>query len=1220
MYLQQTHMPKFIHLRNHTEYSLCSGAIRIKQLVKTAKENKIPALSITDSNNMFGALEFSIMCSGAGIQPIIGCELIIDANPLLTNSTVQSKDKLEENFCKIVVIAKTDEGFLNLMSLLSQSYLRRQDKITPHIDLKTFSEKNEGIIVLSGGSNGILGKAILNEKIDKTDKIIDYFLENFGDNFYMEIQRHGWNDEISTEPYFLEMAQKYNIPLVATNDCYFIEKDMFEAQDALTCIGTQRFVIENNRPKLTPEHYFKSEDEMVELFKDIPEAVENTINIAKRISTMAYTRKPTLPHYDLPEGVSEADEMERIAREGLEDRLKQKFIVDDIKTPEEQEKVREEYTKQLEFELGVIKQMDFPGYFLIVADFIVWSKTHGVPIGPGRGSGAGSVVAWSMKITDLDPIKFELFFERFLNPERVSMPDFDVDFCQRGRARSIEYVQNKYGKDMVAQIVTFGKLQSKAVIRDVGRVLGMGYSDVDKISKVIPFDSNLEEALAMDEDLRVKRQTDGEIGKLFDIAIKLEGLNRHSSMHAAGIVIGDKPLEQICPLYFDDSAEMPVVQYDKHWCEEVGLVKFDFLGLKTLTVIKDALDFIKNIKNVDVDIDNIRLDDKETFELMKKADTLAVFQIESSGMKSMLKQIKPDNIEDIIALISLYRPGPMDSIPTYIKRKHGDESIEYMHPKMEPILKNTYGIIIYQEQVMNIAKSLAGYSLGGADLLRRAMGKKIPEIMAQQRGVFVEGCKNFSNIDETKGNEIFDLLAKFAEYGFNKAHAAAYSFISYQTAYLKAHFPVEFMTATLNMEANDTNKINYYLQDIKKHKIIILPPDINKSDPYFKVELIDIEGKRNKQDIYYYGNKELAIRYGLGIIKGVGIDLTENIKEEIRKNGEFKSIFDFCGRVGTKIVNKKTIESLAKSGAFDSIHENRKQIHDSCEILSSYARSKEEERNSIQISLFGDLMDNNLSLLPKLVNTDDWLGYDKYQKEFEAFGFYLKNHPLDTIRDELIAKGITFFNEIEEKSIEDNSIIKMAGVIISTSIKSSDKGRYAYISLSDPTGLAEVSLFNGDLITEHKDWLDDKEHHQLVFECQIRKDESTMRINARDFWLLDDYLKNTAEGVEKVKVIKKRTPEDFKNYKKKKEESVSETVVKEYTLFNEVKIYVENDKCLDDLERILGKAHFPEKEKHTKIEFITVDNVIALPDEYCITEVELGRIKGTYGVGKVEEN
>ncbi len=1210
-------MAKFIHLRNHTEYSLCSGAIRIKQLVKIAKENKIPALSITDSNNMFGALEFSIMCSSAGIQPIIGCELIIDANPLLTNSVIQNKDKLEENFCKIVVIAKTDEGFLNLMSLLSQSYLKRQDKITPHIDLKTFSEKSNGIIVLSGGSSGVLGKAILNEKIDKIDKIIEYFLNSFGDNFYMEIQRHGWNEEIKTEPYFLEIAQKHNIPLVATNDCYFIEKDMFEAQDALTCIGTQRFVSESNRPKLTPEHYFKTEDEMIDLFRDIPEAIENTINIAKRISTMAYTRKPTLPHYDLPEGVSEADEMERIAREGLEDRLKQKFIVDDIKTPEEQEKVREEYTKQLEFELGVIKQMDFPGYFLIVADFIVWSKTHGVPIGPGRGSGAGSVVAWSMKITDLDPIKFELFFERFLNPERVSMPDFDVDFCQRGRARSIEYVQNKYGKDMVAQIVTFGKLQSKAVIRDVGRVLGMGYSDVDKISKVIPFDSNLEEALAMDEDLRRNRQEDGEIDKLFDIAIKLEGLNRHSSMHAAGIVIGDKPLEQICPLYFDDSAEMPVVQYDKHWCEEVGLVKFDFLGLKTLTVIKDALDFIKAIKNIDIDIDNIRLDDKETFDLMKDADTLAVFQIESSGMKSMLKQIKPDNIEDIIALISLYRPGPMDSIPTYIKRKHRREPIEYMHPKMEPILKNTYGIIIYQEQVMNIAKSLAGYSLGGADLLRRAMGKKIPEIMAQQRGVFVEGCKNFSNIDEKKGNEIFDLLAKFAEYGFNKAHAAAYSFISYQTAYLKAHFPVEFMTATLNMESKDTDKINYYLQDIKKHKITILPPDINKSDPYFKVELIDIEGKRNKPDIYYYENKELAIRYGLGIIKGVGIDLTENIKEEINKNGEFKTIFDFCGRVGTKIVNKKTIESLAKSGAFDSIHKNRKQIHDSCEILSSYARSKEEERNSIQISLFGDLIDSNTSALPKLVNTDDWIGYDKYQKEFEAFGFYLKNHPLDTIKDELIAKGITFFNEIEE-TIENNSIIKMAGVIISTSIKSNNKGRYAYISLSDPTGLAEVSLFNGDLITKHKDWLDDKEHHQLVFECQIRKDESTMRINARDFWLLDDYLKNTTEGVEKVRVIKKRTPEDFKNYKKKKEEVKTEIVTKEYNLFSEVKIHIENDKCLKDLSIIFEKAHFPEKEKHTKVEFVTADSLIQLPDEYCITEVELNRIKGTFGIGKVE--
>jgi DNA polymerase-3 subunit alpha len=924
-----------------------------------------------------------------------------------------------------------------------------------------------------------------------------------------------------------------------------------------------------------------------------------------------------LPHFNLPDGVTEADEMTRISREGLEERLKQKFIVDNIKTKEEKEKVKEQYFNQLEFELKVIKQMDFAGYFLIVADFIVWSKTHGVPIGPGRGSGAGSVVAWSMKITDLDPIKFGLFFERFLNPERVSMPDFDIDFCQRGRERSIEYVQSKYGKNMVAQIITFGKLQSKAVIRDVGRVLEMGYSEVDKISKVIPFSASLVEALELDEDLRQKRQKDAEIGKLFSIAIKLEGLNRHSSVHAAGIVIGDKPLEQICPLYFDDSALMPVIQYDMHYAEKVGLVKFDFLGLKTLTVIKDAVDFVKLIRNIDIDIENLKLDDKETFRLIKDADTLGVFQIESIGMKSMLKQIKPDNIEDIIALISLYRPGPMDSIPTYIKRKHGMEPIQYMHPKMEPILRNTYGIIVYQEQVMDIAKVFAGYTLGDADLLRRAMGKKIKEEMDKQRSVFIEGCKKANNIDERLSSEIFDLMAKFAEYGFNKAHAASYAIISYQTAYLKAHYPVEFMTATLNIEIRNTDTINQYLQDVKKHKIKILPPDINKSDPYFKVELIDIVGEKNKKDIYYFDGKELAIRYGLGAIKGVGTDITQQMKEERDRNGNFKNIFDFCKRVGARTVNKKTMDSLAKSGSFDSIHNNRKQISSSCEILSFYAKTCDAERNSIQISLFDNFEDDE-RVLPKLVNTDDWLGYDRIQMEFEAFGFYLGDHPLDIIKNELISKGITFFEELET-SVPDNSTVKMAGVVISTVIKSSDKGRYAYISLADPTGLIDVSLFNGDLITERKDWLDDKEHKQLVFECNIRKDEGGVRVNAKDFWLLDDYLRNTPVGAEKIKVVKKRTSADFANFKKKVEEK-REVIMMRDTFVKAIKIYILNDKCLDDLNMIIGnsKISTDEIKRHTNIQIIIDNNVIQLPDEYFITEIKVKRLEGTVGVDRVE--
>lgn len=1231
-------MAKFIHLRNHTEYSLCSGAIKIKKLINLAKENNIPALTITDNHNMFGALEFSEICTKNGIQPIIGCECVIDFNKFLSkNAVCQTVDEREKNFCKTVLIAKTDEGFLNLISLVSQSFLQRESGITPHIRFEDLESKSKGIIVLSGSFNGAMGQALLRNEIGIAENIAKKMQSIFTDDFYIELQRHGWENEILTEKGFIDIAYKYNIPLVATNDCYFINKNMFEAQDALSCIADGRYISEKDRPRLTRDHYFKSEDEMVELFCDVPEAIENTINIAKKISTMAYKRKPTLPHFDLPEGVSEADELRRLSRLGLEERLQQKFKVENITDPQKQEEIRKQYFEQLEFELDVIIQMDFPGYFLIVADFIVWSKTHGVPIGPGRGSGAGSVVAWSMKITNLDPIRFSLFFERFLNPERVSMPDFDVDFCQRGRARSIEYVQNKYGKDMVAQIITFGKLQAKGVIKDVGRVLEMGYTEVDKISKVIPFDTSIDEALELDEDLRSKRQSDPEISRLFDIAIPLEGLNRHSSMHAAGIVIGDKPLEQICPLYFDSEAEMPVVQYDKHYCEEVGLVKFDFLGLKTLTVIKDAVDFIRLVRGIEIDIDNISLDDKETFNLLKEADSLAVFQIESAGMKGMLKQIKPDNLEDIIALISLYRPGPMGSIPTYINRKHGLEKVEYLHPKMEPILKNTYGIIVYQEQVMNIAKALAGYTLGGADLLRRAMGKKIKEEMDRHRGVFVEGCKKFSDIDEVLSNEIFDLLAKFAEYGFNKAHAAAYAVISYQTAYLKTHFPVEFMTATLNMEIHDTDKINYYLQDIKKHKITILPPDINKSDAFFKVELIDIVGEKNKSDEYYYEDKELALRYGLGAIKGVGTDIMETLMDE-RVDGDFKDIFDFCKRMGSKVVNKKTMESLAKSGSFDKIHNNRKQINDSCEILSLYSKTCEEEKGSSQFSLFGNF-ENDVTMLPKLVNTDDWFGYDKFQKEFEAFGFYLKDHPLDIIKDKLIRKGITFFEEIET-NIEDNSIINMAGVIISTSIKSSDKGRYAYISLSDPTGLVELSLFNGDLITQHKDWLDDKEHKQIVCECMVRKDDAGVRIHIRDFWLIDDYLKNTPDGKEKVRVVKKRTAGDFKNFNKNKTENNNNNTTNndvannnnqvktidvteekqeiKHEVVNEIKVYILSQKCLKDLQVIINGSKRDRAEKYTTIKLIVEGQTVELPQQYCMTDIEINRIKNTFGIDKVE--
>ena len=829
----------FIPLRNHTTYSLCQGAIKISEIVERAVAYNLPALGIMDCQNLFAALEFSSACKKAGIQPILGCEMLVNFDDG-TRKNLSNLD-VEKSLAKMPLIASNDEGYKNLMYLVSHSFLNRQNGLTPHISFDLLKQKSAGLIALSGATHGFIGKLLIDEQDKKISALIEELAKTFPQNFYIEITRHGSALEEKLEEKFIELAFKHNLPLVATNDVYFMNPEMYEAQDILSCIGEGRFFLEPDRPKLSRQQYFKTSGELEALFSDIPEAIENTVNIAKKCHLMAFERAPTLPKFSSEPDFNEAEELQRQSAEGLKLRLQRKFEIEET-SADQQQKIEKEYFARLDFETSVITKMNFSGYFLIVSDFIKWAKNNDIPVGPGRGSGAGSIVAWSLEITDLDPIRFGLLFERFLNPDRVSMPDFDVDFCQSRRDEVIDYVQKKYGRDYVAQIITFGKLQARAVLKDVGRVLQMPYNQVDRICKLIPFNAieavTLQKAIEMDKDLQQAIKEDPQVTKLVDIALKLEGLNRHASTHAAGVVIGDKPLREICALYNDEGSEMPAVGYSMKYAEGAGLVKFDFLGLKTLTTIFEAVKLIEKTRGLKIDISNIRLDDQETFKMLATGDSIGVFQIESSGMRSVLRQMKSDKIEDIIALISLYRPGPMDNIPTYIRRKHGQEKINYPHPLLEPTLKETYGVIVYQEQVMEIAKVLSGYSLGAADLLRRAMGKKIKEEMDQQRAIFVNGAMK-NNVSEKQAGEIFDLVDKFAGYGFNKSHAAAYALISYQTAYLKAHFPVEFITASINLEIDNTDKINIFLQAAKDHGIKILPPDVNASEAYFSVERID---------------------------------------------------------------------------------------------------------------------------------------------------------------------------------------------------------------------------------------------------------------------------------------------------------------------------------------------------------------------------------------------
>lgn len=1085
--------PKFIHLRVHTAYSLSEGAMKIPALMSKAKTMGFPAIAITDTANMFGAKAFSHYAADNGIKPILGCQFFL-RNPD-SDDLLKSKGRTIEPD-KLVLLVKNETGYHNIMKLMKLSYLDNPEyNERAQLKLSDLEGLSEGLIALTGGVEGTIGRLLLENRKDEAEAVLLKLKETFGDSLYIELMRIGLESEHKTEDTFIELAYKHNIPLVATNEAFFFDADMYEAHDALVCIATGEYVVNENRKKFSPNNRLRSEAEMVELFQDLPEALNNTVLIAKRCNYLSEKVDPLLPVFECPDGKTQDEYITEESYKGLKERMEAQVYTPEM-TEEERQEIDKTYYARLDYELGVIKKMGFPGYFLIVSDFIRWSKNNGVPVGPGRGSGAGSIVAWSLHITDLDPIKLDLLFERFLNPERVNMPDFDVDFCQENRGKTIEYVQNKYGADHVAQIITYGKLQSKAVIRDVARVLQMPYSQADRISKMIPpgvqgKNPTLQESLEQVPELEEMRQNDPQINKLFDIAMKLEGLYRHSGVHAAGVVIGDRPLDLLVPLYKDPRAEMPVTQYDMKYVEETGLIKFDFLGLKTLTVIQRAVDWIKKIHGVELDMDNIPLDDKPTYELLQRGDTAAVFQFESAGMKDVHKQIKPDRFEDLIAIVSLYRPGPMDNIPSYIKRKHGEEEITYLHPMLEPILKETYGIMIYQEQVMNIARALGGYTMGGADKLRKVMGKKMRDEIPKQRKMFMEGAVK-NGIEEATAGAIFDQMEKFASYGFNKSHAAAYSLISYQTAYLKAHYPVEFMCAVMSLDITNTDKLLFFKDECKKSGMDVMKPDINKSGSDFVVE-------------------DGGIRYALGAVKGVGEANMRAIVEEREAYGPYKDISDFIHRTDAKQINRRQLEHLIKAGAFDCLDKNRGKLFANIDTIVRHISSATELKTSEQSSLFGN---DELHAPVKLADKPDWPELEKLKLEAEAIGFYLSAHPLDSYGKGMERLGVKNCSEVFRNIRTGDSIkAKLAGCVNSFQKRISKSGnKYAFLEISDASGSFEGLLFS-EALTRYEDVINSGLPLLVNVTIDKQTEENSPRVMINLVETLDKAISEVANGL-----------------------------------------------------------------------------------------------------------
>jgi DNA polymerase-3 subunit alpha len=1064
----------FVHLRVRSAYSLLEGAIKADQIGKLAAAAGMPAAGLADRANLFGALEYSSYAKDAGVQPIIGCAIPITG---IGGGPTERWARAPT----IMLLAQNELGYLNLSELSSIAYLDSAELPEPVVPWAKVAEYSEGLILLSGGTDGPIDALFAAGKSAEASAALAEMHRVFGDRFYVELQRHGLPKQAAAEPGLVNWAYDHDVPLVATNDVYFVKESFYDAHDALLCISDGSFVGQDERRRVTPEHWFKPAADMRKLFSDLPEACDNTLDIARRCAFMVHKRAPILPSFPTGDGRDEAEELTHQAEEGLRMRLEGLTLA----APEE------EYWKRLAFELDIIKKMGFPGYFLIVSDFIKWGKTHGIPVGPGRGSGAGSLVAWVLTITDLDPLRFGLLFERFLNPERVSMPDFDVDFCQERREEVISYVQEKYGRDRVAQIITFGSLQARAVLRDVGRVMQLPLGLVDRLCKMVPNNPaapvTLAQAIDLEPRLKQAKKEDANVSACLDVALQLEGLFRNASTHAAGVVIGDRPLTQLTPLYKDPRSDLPATQFNMKWVESAGLVKFDFLGLKTLTVLDRAVKHLKK-RGFDIDLGKLPFDDTTTYELLASGQTVGVFQLESQGMRDTLRKMRCGSIEEITALISLYRPGPMDNIDTFVDCKFGRKPVDTLHPSLETVLKETYGVIVYQEQVMQIAQILAGYSLGEADLLRRAMGKKKKEEMDLQKIRFVSGAKE-KNVPEEQSGSIFELVAKFAGYGFNKSHAAAYAFISYQTAWLKANTPVEFFAASMSLDLSNTDKLAVFHQDARKFEINVRAPDVNVSGADFEVE-----------------NGEVL--YALGAIRNVGLEAMKHLVAIRDEGGPFRDIFDFVERIDPKQVNKRAIENLARAGAFDSIHKNRAQIVASADVLIAHAQSCHADRQGGQGGLFGS---DPGAGRPRLSKTENWNQVDLLDEELSAVGFYLTGHPLEDVVGMLRRKRVALVTEAMGQAEAGMEALRMCGVVRRRQERASQSGeKFAFVSLSDPSGEYEV-LFPPESLRKCRDVLEPGK--AVVIKVRAKARDGEVRFFGDDAEPLEKAIENVVAGL-----------------------------------------------------------------------------------------------------------